>query len=126
MMKLEHFAFNVTDPHALAQWYVEHLDLRIVRADSEPPYITFMADNYGDTMIEVYNNPLGEHIAYGTMHPVTFHIAFAVEDMVAERERLLNAGATPDGDIYTTPSGSQLAFLRDPWGYAIQLAKRNR
>ena len=32
----------------------------------------------------------------------------------------------PAGDISVTPAGDQLAMLRDPWGFAIQLAKRNQ
>lgn len=123
-MKLEHFAINVTDPHALAHWYADHLGLRIVRADSDPPYITFLAGDHSETMIEVYSNPLGEYVDYGTMHPVTFHIAFTVEDMAAERSRLLQAGASPAGDIFIMPTGDELAFVRDPWGNAIQLVKR--
>ncbi len=123
-MKLEHFAINVTEPQALAHWYADHLGLRIVRADSKPPYITFLAGDHGETMIEVYSNPLGEYVDYGTMHPVTFHIAFTVEDMAAERERLINAGASAAGDIFTMPTGDELAFVRDPWGNAIQLVKR--
>ena len=123
-MKLEHIAINVTDPRALADWYVDHLGLRTVRADSEPPYITFLAGDHGETMIEVYSNPVGEYVDYGSMHPVTFHIAFAVEDMAAEREGLLQAGASPEGDIFTTPNGDELAFVRDPWGNVLQLVKR--
>ena len=123
-MKLEHIAVNVPDVYAVAQWYVEHLGLRIVRADSHPPYITFLAGDHGETMIEVYSNPAGEYVDYGSMHPVTFHIAFAVEDMAAEQERLLQAGASPEGDIFITPSGDELAFVRDPWGNTIQLVKR--
>jgi catechol 2,3-dioxygenase-like lactoylglutathione lyase family enzyme len=123
-MKIEHFAVNVSDPRALAQWYVEHLGLRIARARTEPPYETFLADDNGETVIEVFNNPLGTHVNYGDMHPVTFHIAFTVPDMEADRERLIAAGATADGDIVTAPTGDQLAFVRDPWGIAIQLVKR--
>jgi uncharacterized glyoxalase superfamily protein PhnB len=55
------------------------------------------------------------------------HLAFASDDdMQAQRARLLAAGATPAGDISTTPAGDQLAMLRDPWGFAIQLAKRRQ
>ncbi|MGB0389463.1 MAG: VOC family protein [Ardenticatenaceae bacterium] len=128
-MKLEHIGVNVTDPRALAQWYVEHLGLRIVRADSHPPYITFLAGDHGKTMIEVYSNPVGEYVDYGSMHPVTFHIAFALEDgedMAAERERLINAGGTPAGDMPITPSGDRLTFVRDPWGNTIQLVQRGQ
>lgn len=123
-MRLEHIAFNVADSAAVAAWYAENLDMRIVRAFDEPPYIHFLADSAGKSLIEIYSNPLGEVIDYGQHHAVTFHLAFAVENMDATRERLVAAGATLDGDIDNRANGDRLAFLRDPWGTAIQLVQR--
>ena len=123
-MRLEHIAFNVADSAAVAAWYVENLDMRIARAFDEPPYIHFLADSAGKSLIEIYSNPLGEVIDYRGHHAVTFHLAFAVDDMDAARERLAAAGATLDGDIDNRANGDQLAFLRDPWGTAIQLVQR--
>jgi len=37
---------------------------------------------------------------------------------------LLQAGATTEGEVTTTPFGDDLAMLRDPWGFAVQLVKR--
>lgn len=123
-MRLEHIAFNVADSAAVAAWYEEHLDMRIVRAFAEPPHIHFLADSAGKSLIEIYSNPLGEVIDYSQHHAVTFHLAFAVDDMDATRERLVAAGATLDGDIDNRANGDRLAFLRDPWGTAIQLVQR--
>lgn len=123
-MRLEHIAFNVADSAAVAAWYAENLDMRIVRAFDEPPYIHFLADSAGKSLIEIYSNPLGEAIDYRAHHAVTFHLAFAVDDMDAARERLVAAGATLDGDIDNRANGDRLAFLRDPWGTAIQLVQR--
>ena len=123
-MRLEHIAFNVDDPAALAAWYVANFDMKIVRSFDEPPYIHFLADSAGKSLIEIYGNPLGEVIDYAARHAVSFHLAFAVEDMEAERQRLVAAGARLDGDIDQRANGDQLAFLRDPWGHAIQLVQR--
>lgn len=123
-MRLEHTAINVKDVKAFAAWYSEHLDMRIVRSFDEAPYIHFLADSAGKSLIEVYSNPLGEFVAYGDYHPVTFHLAFAVADMQATRQRLAAAGGMLDGEVETTPGGDKLAFLRDPWGYTIQLVQR--
>ena len=123
-MRLEHLAFNVKDSAALAAWYVANLDMTIVRAIPEPPYIHFLADKPGKTLIEIYSNPLGEFVDYASHHPVTFHLAFAVDDMEATRARLVAEGGTLDGDIDITPGGDRLAFVRDPWGYTIQLVQR--
>jgi hypothetical protein len=51
-------------------------------------------------------------------------VAFAVADIDGERQRLLQVGATADGDISTTAKGDQLAIVRDPWGNAVQLVQR--
>ena len=123
-MRLEHIAFNVADSAAVAAWYAEHLDMRIARAFDEPPFIHFLADSAGKSLIEIYSNPLGEVIDYRRHHAVTFHLAFAVADMDAARERLVAAGASLDGDIDNRANGDRLAFLRDPWGTAIQLVQR--
>lgn len=123
-MRLEHIAFNVNDPAALAAWYVANLDMVLVRSFDEPPFIHFLSDSASKSLIEVYSNPLGEIIDYGAQHAVTFHLAFAVDDMDATRKRLVAAGASLDGDIDHRANGDKLAFLRDPWGYAIQLVQR--
>ncbi len=123
-MRLEHVAFNVPDAAALAEWYVAHLGMRVARSIPDPPYIHFLADSSGHSLLEIYSDPLGEYVKYADYHPVTFHLAFAVDDMEATRRRLATAGGTLDGDVYETPAGDKLAFVRDPWGYAVQLVQR--
>lgn len=122
-MKLEHIALNVSDARAAATWYAEHLGMRIVKRNEQPPYIHFLADDDG-SMIELYSNPAGEIPGYAEMSPFTLHIAFAVDDIAAKHARLLDAGASAVGPIDTTPAGDQLAFLRDPWGVTLQLVRR--
>lgn len=123
-MKIEHVAFNVPDAVKAAQWYVEHLGMRIVRSSNEPPYIHFIADDAGQTVLELYSNPIAPTPDYASMHPFSLHIAFLVDDMEATKARLVAAGATLDGETNTTPAGDQLAFVRDPWGLTLQFAKR--
>lgn len=123
-MRLEHIAFNVEDVAAFAAWYTANLDMQIARSIDEPPYIHFLSDSAGKSLIEVYSDPQGSVIDYSARHPVTFHLAFAVEDMEGERQRLVAAGASLDGDINHRANGDKLAFLRDPWGITIQLVQR--
>jgi len=123
-MKIEHVAFNVEDSRALADWYAAHLGMTIVRSIEEAPYIRFLADSEGTTLLEVYSNPIGEYVKYSDFHPVTFHIAFTVEDMDGTRQRLQDAGGKIDGDIEVTALGDKLGFVRDPWGNAVQLVQR--
>ena len=46
-MKFEHFAINVEDPPAVAAWYAEHLQKKIVRHVGEPTHMHFLADVTG-------------------------------------------------------------------------------
>lgn len=110
----------------MAQWYVEHLGLSIVRDLGDAKQTTFLADDSGQTVIELYSNPQAEIPDYSKIEPLVLHMAFAVDDMEAERSRLVAAGATLADEVRTTAGGDQLAFLRDPWGFTIQLARRNK
>ena len=123
-MKIEHVAFNISEPVKAAQWYAEHLDMQIVRASTESPYAHFLADSAGCGVLEFYHDPRGEVPDYQALSPYTLHIAFMADDLEATRARLVAAGATAEGVTLTTPSGDQLAFVRDPWGVTLQLAKR--
>jgi uncharacterized glyoxalase superfamily protein PhnB len=86
--------------------------------------MTFIADGTGQVMIELYNNNEGPIPDYAKQHPLTLHIALVSENVAADRERLIAAGATPVGEPKQTPAGDILAMLRDPWGLAIQLCQR--
>ena len=123
-MQIEHLALNVAHPVAMAQWYVEHLGMTIVRDGPPPVSVRFLADSGGRVMLEVYRNPPDAVPDYAAIDPLLLHIAFVADDVDTARDRLIAAGAIPVGDIEVTPAGDRLAMLRDPWGLAIQLAKR--
>jgi catechol 2,3-dioxygenase-like lactoylglutathione lyase family enzyme len=124
-MKLEHVALLVADPVSMASWYEQHLGMRVVRTGEAPGHARFLADDAGASVLEVYAGtpPVPD---YGAMDPALLHVAFAVEDVVGTRARLLAAGATPVGDVVVTPAGDRFAMLRDPWGLALQLARRGQ
>jgi catechol 2,3-dioxygenase-like lactoylglutathione lyase family enzyme len=122
-LTVEHVACNVSNPADMAAWYVEHLGMRIVRHMSAAPYIHFLADAAGRTVLEIYSNAADPVPDYPKMHPLRFHIAFATEDPDGTRAALIAAGATAVDD-QTTADGSRLIMLRDPWGLPLQLCKR--
>jgi catechol 2,3-dioxygenase-like lactoylglutathione lyase family enzyme len=122
-MKIEHVALNIPDPVKAGQWYAEHLGMRIVRSSNEPPYIHFIADSEGESVLEFYCNPAAKVPDYASMDPLILHIAFVVDDIAATRAKLVTAGATAVSET-TAPNGDQLAMLRDPWGVPVQLVKR--
>lgn len=124
-MKIEHFALNVENPVEMAKWYVEHLGLTIVRQNFTAPFMTFLADDSGRVMIEIYTNPADQVPPYRTMNPLLVHLAFVSADPIKDRERLVKAGATAVSE-QNLEDGTQLVMMRDPWGLSVQLCKRGK
>jgi glyoxylase I family protein len=122
-LNVEHLACNVSEPAAMAAWYVEHLGMRIVRRLPTAPHIHFLADASGRVVIEIYCNAADPVPDYASMHPLRFHVAFAADDPDAARAALVAAGAT-FVDEQSLADGSRLVMLRDPWGLALQLVAR--
>lgn len=120
---VEHVAWNVADPTAVAAWYVENLGMSIVRqADTNGMH--FLADASGRVVLEIYRNPAAPVPEYPSQDPLVLHLAFIVDDVKAARDQLCSQGATVANDYDVTPAGDQMAMLRDPWGFAVQLMKR--
>ncbi|MEB2777789.1 VOC family protein [Algoriphagus sp. D3-2-R+10] len=122
-MKFEHFALNVANASAASLWYEEHLGLKVVKKMTEPPHMTFLADDSGTVMIEIYSNPKGETLDFEKLHPLAVHLALVSEDPDSDRDRLVGAGAKLISDDIL-PDSSHLIMLKDPWGLALQLCKR--
>lgn len=121
-MRIEHLAFNVADPVAMAAWYVRHGGFRVVRLVPGPAQTHFLADA-GSTVLEIYCNPPDEVPDYRSMNPLLLHLALASDDPSADARRLIAAGASLVEEV-PLPDGSHLIMLRDPWGLAVQLCKR--
>jgi glyoxylase I family protein len=123
-MKLEHFALQVPDPVALADWYVKHLGFSIARSGGEPSHARFLLDNIGAIMLEVYRNPSVPVPDYEHLQTLQLHLAFASADPASDRDRLVKAGAKVVEDLTSSPAGDQFVMLRDPWNLPLQLVKR--
>jgi catechol 2,3-dioxygenase-like lactoylglutathione lyase family enzyme len=124
-MKFEHFALNVPDATAMGRWYVRNCDLHPVLALDDSPYTHFLADSTGRVIAEIYTNDTAPMPDYSARDPLLFHWAFAVPDVDAAREQLMEAGAELVSD-QVLEDGSHLVMLRDPWGIPLQLVKRTR
>ncbi len=122
-MKIEHLAFNVADPLAMAAWYGEQLGLTVALHLPGPTETHFLADSSGQTVLEIYHNPPDEVPDYAAMDPLLFHVAFVSESPADDSARLIAAGASPVDEIQR-PDGTHIIMLRDPWGLALQLCKR--
>ncbi len=122
-MKFEHFAFNVSDARAVSRWYVEQLGFQVVRRREDAPYTHFLADDTGRVVVEIYSNPSAAMPDYAAQHPLVFHFAVFTTDAAADQRRLVKAGATVFLEE-TTPDGTRLVMMRDPWGVPLQLCQR--
>ena len=122
-MKFEHFALNVPDARASARWWVDQLGLSVVRSRPDEPYTSFLADETGRVIVELYTNPSVTPPDYPSMPPLNFHAAFVAADAQATRTRLERAGASLFKEE-TLPDGSVLVMMRDPWGVPLQFCQR--
>lgn len=122
-MKIEHFALNVEDPRAVADWYVRHLGFEIARAGEGPAFAHFLRDPESGVMIEIYRNPPDQIPDYAAMDPLLLHLAFVTDRMDEDLRSLLAAGAVAVSD-QALADGGRVAMLRDPWGFCIQLCQR--
>lgn len=123
-MRMEHTAFNVADPVAVAEWYCTHCGFRVVHHVPQPAQTHFLAD-YGSGVMEIYCNPPDQVPDYKNQNPLIFHIALMSEDPAADAERLCKAGAAVVDDLQFE-DGTRLIMMRDPWGLALQLCRRAR
>jgi glyoxylase I family protein len=124
MLAVEHVAWQVEDPEAVAAWYGEQLGFRVVRRNNDPARTQFIADSAGKVLVEIYNNGAATIPDYANQHALILHLAFASTDPAADRDRLLRAGCSVAEDVRVTPAGDTLCMMRDPFGFAIQLCKR--
>ena len=119
----EHLAINVPDRDAAERWYVENLNLRVVR--SVPGAMSFLADASGRVVLELYANDSVARMDFSSLHYLTLHLAFAVHDIRAAAADLTAAGAAVVDD-YRVAGDDELMMLRDPFGVYIQLVHRKQ
>ncbi len=124
-MNIEHIAWQVENPHIVADWYVKHLGFTIKRSAQEPVPVVFMADGSNRMMIEIYNNPDAAILDYAKLDPLQLHLAFTSLDIPSDSQRLIKAGCNFVQEIGDGSSDNDhIIMLRDPFGFAIQLCRR--
>jgi catechol 2,3-dioxygenase-like lactoylglutathione lyase family enzyme len=125
-VRIEHVAYQMKDPAAAAEWYVANLGMKVVRSGGPPGHARFLADSSGATVLEIYSNPKVGVPDYASTDPLLLHVAFLVPDVKAGHDRLIAAGGKREGGVTKTDAGDDMAFVRDPWGFPLQLIKRVR
>jgi catechol 2,3-dioxygenase-like lactoylglutathione lyase family enzyme len=124
-MKIEHIGLIVAQPMAMAAWYVEHLGLRVrLQTGDNSRGAVFLEDSSGRLFIELGANGVTPPLDFAAVPPLQVHLALKSADPEADARRLQQAGATLVEEHAHRGPGDYLLLLRDPWGVAIQLARR--
>jgi glyoxylase I family protein len=127
VVRFEHIALNVQDPAAMAKWYCENLGMQIKVSKDVPAPSRFISDAHGNMMFELYHQDDKPFNDLQKLDSSSLHIAFTVDDVYGTCSRLKNAGAfVVNPPARLADAGVELCMLRDPWGLAIQIIKRDK
>lgn len=120
-MKYLHTMIRVSDVEESLDFFCNKLGLREVRRhDNERGRFTLIflaAPGDEDAQIELTHNWDPEKLAGGRNFG---HLAYAVDDIYAVCQRLMDAGVT----IHRPPRDGHMAFVRSPDGISIELLQR--
>lgn len=131
-MKIEHVAFHVDDPVAVARWWVKALGFKVTFSGPKPGDCRFIVDKTGLVAIELYKvfDEKGREKKapnYFRRSASAMHFAFVSEDVEKDSKRLIKKGATYDKKAKPIFNDDmQMIMLRDPFGFAFQLIKRKK
>lgn len=120
-----HSKLRVSDLDRAIAFYRDALgyEFRKRKPGPEGSDIAFLALPGEDTEIQLAHYPdLG---AFEVPRHLV-HLAYRVSDLASVVERVLAAGATLVSGPYALPSGSRVAFVRDPDGYDLELIQKPR
>lgn len=124
MLRLDHIALQHPQPEAVSAWLCLHLGLEIHRVSGSAARARFLKCPRTGVMLELYRQPEAPVPDYAAMPPSVLHLAFYADDILAEAERLVAAGAARAGEPGKNSAGDSHLMLRDPWGVPIQLVSR--
>ena len=126
-MRLLHTMLRVTDlPRAIA-FYTEVLGMQLLRQSDNPEYqYTLAFVGYGDekegAVLELTYNYGVDHYEAGTAFG---HIALEVDDIYQACTQIRSLGGVISREPGPVKGGTtEIAFVRDPDGYAIELIQK--
>ena len=123
-MRLLHTMIRVGDLERSIRFYTEILGMRLLRRSENPQYeYTLAFVGYGDesdgTVIELTYNWGKESYEHGDAFG---HIAVGVENVYEACEAIRRSGGNITREPGPVKGGTtEIAFVRDPDGYAIEL-----
>jgi lactoylglutathione lyase len=128
MAKLIHTMIRVQDLPRSLQFYQQAFGLETSHRLDFPDFsLVYLRNSESDNEIELtWNKGREETYSHGDGYG---HVAFVVDDVKKERERLLELGMTPnDVREFHHDDGALLAryfFIQDPDGYKIEVLERH-
>jgi len=122
-IRLEHIEFNVPDTHKKAKWYVDNLNMKIMREGGAPTYNMFISDSEHNMMFELNQNKDFPMLNFNKISPQSIHFAFTVNNINNVKNELIKAGASFVSQD-TSAEGDKILMLRDPWGQPLQFLTR--
>lgn len=134
MTQLDHVGLSVADLDAQADWYSRALGLEQLEPGGIPAVglrVVFLVDPEHKWALELLNRPGSQPKPRATSAPEHVlsqgygHICLRVDDVDAQYERLMAAGATSIMAPGESPvSGVRMAFVSDPEGNFIEMLDR--
>lgn len=129
--KALHVGISVGNMQEALEWYRKNLDFELVKDDYVPPLsarICFIRN--GDFELELFQYDEPKPIPQDRLTPNTDlqtigtkHVAFAVEDMKALKEKFLANGVTIAHEVMM--EGNYVMFIRDNSGVLIEFIQNN-
>ena len=121
-MKYLHTMVRVSDIDASLAFYCDHLGLEELRRhEIEQGRFTLVflaAPGDSEAQVELTYNWDGDDLGEGNRN--FGHLAYAVDDIYASCQRLMDGGVT----ISRTPRDGRMAFVRSPDNISIELLQR--
>lgn len=121
-MKYLHTMVRVLDLEASLEFYCQHLGLEELRRyESEQGRFTLVflaAPGDSEAQVELTYNWDGDELGEGSRN--FGHLAYAVDDIYATCQRLMDGGVT----INRPPRDGHMAFVRSPDNISIELLQR--
>jgi catechol 2,3-dioxygenase-like lactoylglutathione lyase family enzyme len=121
---VDHVAIAAKDSKALARWYCEVLNLRIL-FDNGKEQPTYLVGGDMGGVVEIMPDNGAAPAVHQPLDPGIRHIAFRVKDFEAAYSALEGnvLGLMPPAPA---AGGGQVAFFHDPEGNLIQIVSRDR
>lgn len=124
-MKLLHTMIRVKNIDKSLKFYTELLNMKIVeKRRLEDCWLYFLADEDGTTQLELTANDENPENGYDIGKGFG-HLAFSVDSMKEFSEKLNSLGYEYLYEPFDlTGKGSNIAFVKDPDGYEIELIEK--